>query len=60
MSEAIDREYLGDSVYAAIEHGMIRLTTENGSNPSNMIYLEPEVIMALLRYAQRHGIALKP
>ena len=44
------KTYLGDSVYAAIEDGMIRLTTENGEGPSNIIFLEPEVFKELLRW----------
>lgn len=47
------RDYLGDSVYIAVEAGMVRLTTNNGLGPSNTIYLEPEVIDALLAYIER-------
>ncbi len=39
--------YLGDSVYAEVEDGMIKLTTNNGEGPSNTIYLEPPVYEAL-------------
>lgn len=46
------KQYLGDSVYASVEKGMICLTTENGAEPSNTIYLEPEVYAALLRWVQ--------
>jgi hypothetical protein len=46
------KEYLGDSVYADFENGMVKLTTENGMGPSNTIYLEPEVMRALIRYAE--------
>lgn len=44
------KTYIGDSVYADLERGMIKLTTENGSGPSNEIYLEPEVVENLLKY----------
>ena len=44
--------YLGDSVYADFNGFMIVLTTENGLGPSNTIYLEPEVMLALIRYAE--------
>jgi hypothetical protein len=50
--------YLGDSVYAEFEHGMIRLTTDNGMGPSNEIFLEPEVIQALVRFAVGNRIPL--
>jgi hypothetical protein len=47
------KEYLGDSVYVDFLDGyMICLTTENGMGPSNTIYLEPEVMQALIRYAE--------
>lgn len=51
------KEYLGDSVYAAVEFGSIRLTTENGypNDPRNVIYLEPLVLKALFEYAHRLG-----
>ncbi len=47
MPEAV---YLGDSVYADTENGMIKLTTDNGLGASNTIYLEPEVYRALELY----------
>ena len=49
----IGKEYLGDSVYAEVEGGMVKLTTENGLGPSNTIYLELEVFEALERYITR-------
>lgn len=45
--------YLGDSVYAEIEHGMVKLTTDNGFGPSNTIYLELDVYNALVAYVER-------
>lgn len=49
----ISKRYLGDSVYAEIENGMIKLTTENGKfdDPSNTIYLKWEVMIQLHRFA---------
>ncbi len=44
--------YLGDAVYAEVEHGMIKLTAE-GWNTTHEIYLEPEVYSALVEYARR-------
>ena len=52
----IDKKiYLGDSVYAEWKEGQIILTTENGlpDDPSNLIYLEPEVIEALKKFWER-------
>ena len=47
------KDYLGDGVYAEIEHGMIKLTTENGVETLNTIFLELEVYEALQRYVTR-------
>ena len=48
------KQYLGDSVYASFDSGMLELTTENGlpGDPSNSIFIEPEVFNALVRYAK--------
>ena len=46
-------DYLGDGVYADTRDGYgIEVTTENGVEVSNKIYLEPEVFSALLRFAE--------
>lgn len=47
------KAYLGDSVYARNENGMLALTTENGYGPSNEIFLEPEVIEAMFMFLER-------
>lgn len=48
------KKYLGGGVYVDIdgERGMLVLTTENGINVTNTIYLEYEVITDLIRYVQ--------
>ena len=50
-----NREYLGDSVYAEIDCGMVKLTTNNGypDDPRNTIYFEHEVWRNLLDWAER-------
>lgn len=50
MSEATQKAYLGDGVYASVANGMLRLTTENGLHVTNEIWLEPEVLAALQDY----------
>ena len=52
---SLNKEYLGDSVYANVEGGMIVLTTENGyaDDPRNRICLEPAVLDALVRFIAR-------
>jgi len=50
------KEYMGDSVYASLENGMIALTTENGFGPSNTIYLENNVARTLVDFMKRNGV----
>lgn len=45
-----EKEYLGDGVYVDVEHGMLKLTTEDGIRTTNTIFLEVEVFKALQRY----------
>lgn len=49
----MEKQYLGDSVYARVTDGMIELTTDNGMGPSNKIYLEVEVLEALIRFYEK-------
>jgi hypothetical protein len=45
--------YLGDGVYADIENGMVKLTTENGYEATNTIFLELPVYEALVKYVEQ-------
>ena len=48
--------HLGDGVYVRITpQGQILLTTENGGPPSNIIYMEPEVYVALTQFVEKLG-----
>jgi hypothetical protein len=51
----MSKVYLGDSVYAMKEDDGITLTTENGlpGDPSNTIFLEPEVLDALFEFDRK-------
>lgn len=42
--------YLGDSVYAEFDGHFVTLTTENGIEATNTIYLEPQVQIALVKF----------
>lgn len=46
-------EYLGDSVYAGIDGEYLVLCTKNDDECGNIIFLEPQVVEALLRYLAR-------
>ena len=52
MSDLIEKRYLGDSVYAEVEDGMVKLTTHNGypDDPRNVIFIEPSVMDALVQF----------
>jgi len=48
------KTYLGDSVYLENRgYEGIVLTTENGYGPSNTIYLEPAVVLELVKYLEK-------
>lgn len=50
------KTYLGDGVYAQVDVArQIRLSVENGIEELDVIYLEPEVIRALLSFIQSYG-----
>ena len=49
---SMSKQYLGDGVYADVEGTMIKLTTENGIEATNTIYLEEEVWDALQNYVK--------
>ena len=48
-----EKDYLGDGVYINNDGYALIMTTENGVEATNTIYLEPTVIFALLRYIKR-------
>lgn len=49
----MSKTYLGDGVYGElVDGGMIKLTTENGIDTTNVIYLEPSVYANLTRWVQ--------
>ena len=48
------KRYLGDSVYVEMGScGEIILTTNNGDGATNKIFLEPQIINALLQFLQK-------
>lgn len=49
------KDYIGDSVYVEIDHGGVKLTTNNGypDDPRNVIYMEVSVLDAFLAWLQR-------
>lgn len=50
----MSKTYIGDSVYCEFDGFQIRLTTENGYGPSNEIFLEDQVVNALLRQIEKY------
>lgn len=51
----MDKEYLGDGVYAHFDGYQIWLTTTNGIHMTNSIALEPVVWRRLRHYAEQLG-----
>lgn len=52
------KRYLGDAVYVDFDGWHLVLTTENGIETTNTIYLEPDVVLALREYLQ--GLPIPP
>ena len=51
----MEKEYLGDAVYARIDKfGDLVLTTEDGMRATNTIILEPQIIQALDVYLEAY------
>lgn len=49
-----NKEYLGGGVYIEVDGQAVILTTFNGD--TNKIYLEPEVMAALLRFVTTYKV----
>lgn len=47
-------EYIGDGVYCKFDGFGIILHANSHSDPTDRIYLEPNVLKSLNRFAQRH------
>ena len=56
----IEKVYLGDGVYADFDGYHIVLTTEDGIETTNTIYLEAAVLNALNRYRKAVESSLNP
>lgn len=54
-----NKTYLGDAVYADFNGHQVILTTEDGIQKTNKIFLEYEVIVALKKYFLRLEDAIK-
>ena len=46
-------DYLGDGVYAEFDGYAITLKANDNKFPTDEIYLEPEIFMALIRFKNR-------
>ena len=53
--DKVDKDYMGDGIYANdLGHAMM-LTTENGISVQNTIVIETSELAAIIRYAKRMG-----
>lgn len=48
----IEKRYLGDGVYAAVEKGTVKLTTENDLETTNVIFLELAVLIQFNKFTE--------
>ena len=51
-----DKTYIGDGVYASTCDGVVCLTTENGMMVNNRIYLDNDVLRALVDFLKKKGL----
>jgi len=47
--------YLGDGVYVVLQNGMIELRANDLENPTDIVYLERNVLQALIQFATTHN-----
>ena len=52
--------YLGDGCYAEITESAVILTMDDGYQVTNTIYLEPDVLHALILFAERERFISLP
>lgn len=50
------QDYIGDGVYTEFDGHGIMLKANDHLDPTDTIYLEPEVLIALIRFAKRMGV----
>ena len=54
----MNKAYLGDGVYIECDGlGQVVLTTNDGINTTNIIYLEPEVVQAMIKWVSDNFIS---
>lgn len=53
-------KYLGDSVYAEYNGFSIRLSTETSLGSTNVIFLEPDVLLNLIKFVRQLDVDLTP
>jgi len=51
-----NQDYIGDGVYVEYDGEGIMLKANDHLDPTDTIYLEPNVLEALIRFAKRMGI----
>lgn len=51
----LPKVYLGDGAYAEFSGYDVALTTWNGVEETNRIYVEPDALRILVEFAKQHG-----
>ena len=52
----LERHYLGDGAFAMFDGSGIELTTSDGVQITNTVYLEPEVLANFIEYLKRNKL----
>ncbi len=50
------KAYIGDGVYVELENDTVKLTSENGIQVLDKIYLEPSVLADFQRWIEKHKL----
>lgn len=52
------RTYLGDGLYAEYDGYQFMLAANNGIQDTNVVYIDPRVLVAFMNYVQKCGFGL--
>lgn len=59
MGQTKTQDYIGDGVYTIFDGWGIWLHANHHEHPTDRVYLEPEVLGGLMRFAERVGYDLE-
>jgi hypothetical protein len=55
LNSKVPITYLGDGLYAVLQHGQLELRANHPDLPTDIVYLEPTMIPDLLVFLKQHN-----